>query len=316
MNVLLTGSTGFIGRAIAMKLSKSSDYDLKLAVRTKKIEFPIDAEYHQVCCIDIGTDWSIALRGVEVVIHSAGIAHIRQDSEDRLLAELRKVNVQGTLNLGRQAADAGVKRFIFLSSVKVNGEVTNKGHPFTAEDMPSPADHYGLTKLEAEMGLKEIGLNSGMEIVIIRPPLVYGPGAKANFATMVRWVKKGVPLPFGDIKNARSLVSLDNLVDFLTICLKHPAASGQIFLVSDGEDVSTTELLRRTAEALGRKILLLPVSVDHIEFVASLIGVQTITKRLCGFLQVDIEKNYRLLGWKPPLTMEQGLKKAVEGMRF
>ena len=227
----------------------------------------------------------------------------------------RQVNVSGTLNLAHQAANAGVSRFVFVSSIKVNGEATLPGHPFSADDEPAPLDPYGVSKLEAEQGLREIESHTGMEVVIVRPPLIYGPGVKANFASMMRWVARGMPLPLGAIHNARSMVALDNLVDLLATCLKHPAAVGQTFLVSDGEDVSTTELLRRTSQAMGKKAFLLPVPASVLELGATLLGKPAVAQRLCGSLQVDIDKTRHLLGWNPPLTLDQGLKKAVEGMK-
>jgi nucleoside-diphosphate-sugar epimerase len=219
------------------------------------------------------------------------------------------------LNLARQAAAAGVRRFLFVSSIKVNGEATQLGRPFTADDAPAPLDAYGISKMEAEQGLREITRQTSMEIIIIRPPLVYGPGVKANFATMMRWVKCGVPLPLGAIHNQRSLVALDNLVDLLVTCITHPAAANQTFLVSDGEDVSTTELLRRIAQALGRPAHLFSVPVSWLELVAAGVGKPDVAQRLCGSLQVDIEKTRRLLGWTPPLNLDQGLKKVAEGLR-
>jgi len=239
---------------------------------------------------------------------------MQDDATDPLQA-YREVNVKGTLNLASQAAQAGVRRFVFVSSIKVNGEATQPGQPFTADDVPSPLDPYGVSKLEAERGLREIEAETGMEVVIVRPPLVYGPSVKANFAAMMRWVARGIPLPLGAIHNARSMVALDNLVDLLVACLKHPAAAGQTFLVSDGQDVSTTELLRRTAQAMGKKALLLPVPASMLELGATLLGKRAVAQRLCGSLQLDIAKTRRLLGWNPPLTLDQGLKKAVEGMK-
>jgi nucleoside-diphosphate-sugar epimerase len=239
---------------------------------------------------------------------------MQDDTTDPLQA-YREVNVHGTLNLARQAAEAGVCRFVFVSSIKVNGEGTQPGQPFTADDVPSPLDPYGVSKLEAEQGLRVIEEQTGMSVVIVRPPLVYGQSVKANFASMMRWVFRGVPLPLGRIKNARSMVALDNLVDLLVTCLKHPAAAGQTFLVSDGDDVSTTDLLRRTAQAMGKRALLLPVPVSWLEVVAALLGKRAMVQRLCGSLQVNIDKTRSILGWAPPLTLDQGLKKAVKGLK-
>jgi nucleoside-diphosphate-sugar epimerase len=238
---------------------------------------------------------------------------MQDDATDPLQA-YRDVNANGTLNLATQAAQAGVRRFVFVSSIKVNGEVTRLGKPFTADDLPSPVDPYGVSKREAERGLHEIEVRTGMEVVIVRPPLVYGPGVKANFAAMMRWVARGIPLPLGAIHNARSMVALDNLVDLLVTCVKHPSAAGQTFLVSDGEDVSTTELLRRTAQTMGKRAPLLPVPAFVLEAGAALVGKRAVAQRLCGSLQVDMAKTQTLLGWRPPLTLDEGLKKAVEGM--
>jgi len=236
-----------------------------------------------------------------------------EDTAANPLDEFRRVNVQGTLNLARQAAAAGVRRFVFVSSIKVNGEMTQLGRPFTADDAPAPLDAYGVSKMEAEQGLREIALQTGMEMVIIRPPLVYGPGVKANFAAMMRWLRYGVPLPLGVIHNQRSLVSLENLVDLLVTCITHPAAANQTFLVSDGEDVSTTELLRRMGQAMGKPARLLPVPGSWLKLAAGLVGKGDVAQRLCGSLQVDISKTRELLGWVPPVSLDEGLRRAAAG---
>jgi UDP-glucose 4-epimerase len=244
-------------------------------------------------------------------MHCAARVHVMAESVADPLAEFRRVNVQGTLNLARQAAAAGVRRFVFVSSIKVNGEATQLGRPFMADDAPAPLDAYGVSKMEAEQGLLETARQTGMEVVIIRPPLVYGPGVKANFAAMMRWLRCGVPLPLGAIHNQRSLVALDNLVDLIVTCLTHPAAANQTFLVSDGEDVSTTELLRRMGQALGRPARLIPVPVSWLKLAATLVGKPDVAQRLCGSLQVDIEKTRRLLVWTPPISLDEGLRRAA-----
>jgi len=263
--------------------------------------------------INGATDWGSALRDVNAVIHLAARVHIMHDTAADPLTAFRAINVEGTLNLARQAAAAGVIRFVFVSSVKVNGEATLPGQPFTADDVPAPLDAYGVSKMEAEQGLREMALETGMEVVIIRPPLVYGPGVKANFAAMMRWLRRGVPLPLGAIHNQRSLVALDNLVDLIVTCLTHPAAANQTFLVSDGEDVSTTELLRRMGQAMGRSARLIPVPASWLKLTAALVRKQDVAQRLCGSLQVDIEKTRRLLDWTPPLSLDEGLRKAAKG---
>jgi nucleoside-diphosphate-sugar epimerase len=228
------------------------------------------------------------------------------------LAEFRKVNVEGTLRLARHAVGAGVQRFIFISSIKVNGEDTLPGRPFTADDCPAPIDAYGVSKYEAEKGLEKIALSSNMEVVIIRPPLVYGPGVKANFLTLLRWLNKDVPLPFGAIHNRRSLVSVANLVDLIVTCLDHPSAANQIFLAGDGEDLSTTELLKRLGFALGKKPRLLPFPSWLLGAVAVMFGKQAVIKRICGSLQVDIGKTHDQLGWIPPVSIDKALRQTAD----
>lgn len=315
MKVLLTGASGFVGGAVASRLLSCPGTELTVAVRSKLGGIPDCVSVTRIIELAGATDWRNSLEGVNAIIHTAARVHVMTDTSNDPLQAYREVNVNGTLNLARQAAQAGVRRFLFVSSIKVNGEATQPGQPFSADDVPSPLDPYGVSKLEAEQGLREIEAQTGMEVVIVRPPLVYGPGVKANFASMMRWVARGIPLPLGAINNARSMVALDNLVDLLLTCLHHPAAARQTFLVSDGQDVSTTELLRRTANAMGKKAFLLPVPASVLELGATLLGKRDVAQRLCGSLQVDIAKTRRLLGWNPLLTLDQGLKKAVEGMK-
>lgn len=312
--ILVTGGTGFVGSALLQRLL-TDGLEARASARSSLSAELKGVQYRPILDMTAATDWSAALIGVQAVVHCAARVHAMQDDATDPLQAYREVNVNGTLNLARQAAQAGVGRFVFVSSIKVNGEATHPGQPFSADDKPAPLDPYGVSKQEAELGLREIEAQTGMEVVIVRPPLVYGPGVKANFASMIRWVARGIPLPLGTIHNARSIVALDNLVDLLVTCLTHLAAAGQTFLVSDGEDVSTTELLRRTAQAMGKKALLLPVPASVLEWGATLLGKRAVAQRLCGSLQVDITKTRRLLGWNPPLTLDQGLKKAVEGMK-
>lgn len=262
--------------------------------------------------LNASADWSGLLEGVDAVVHTAARVHVLNEVAADPLAAFRRVNVEGTTQLARQAVAAGVKRFVFVSSIKVNGESTSLGHSFRADDNPLPSDPYGISKLEAEGALREISADSGMELVIVRPPLVYGPGVKANFAAMMKWLGRGVPMPLGAIENRRSLVALDNLVDLLVRCVQHPAAGGQIFLVSDGEDVSTTQLLREMGSALGCKARLIPLPAAWLEWGASLIGKREVARRLCGSLQVDIEKTRTMLQWQPPISLAEGLKRTVK----
>ena len=311
--VLITGANGFVGRYLMHHLV-SEGLLVSCAMRTDTmLDDKIDRKI-LIPSISDQTDWTEALSGREVVIHLAARVHVMNDSASDPLAEFRKVNVEGTLNLARQAAKAGVKRFIFISSVKVNGEYTKMEKPFTELDSPGPKDAYGVSKLEAEQGLMKIAENTGMEVVIIRPPLVYGSGVKANFASMMRAVKRGIPLPLGDIYNKRSFVYVGNLVSMIVRCIDHPAAANQVFLVSDGHDLSTTELLRDCATALGVKARLLPVPQKFIEVCANLLGKRAVAQRLCGNLQVDISKARTALGWTPPFSVADGLKAAALGL--
>lgn len=305
-NVLLTGASGFVGRAI-LELLLARGHAVVAALRQEPRDLNPLVKVARFDGLDSSTDWRAILVGVDTVIHSAARVHVMKETEADPLTAFRKVNVNGTLNLARQAVEAGVKRFVFISSIKVNGEGTPKGRPYFADDVPAPGDPYGVSKMEAEAGLRALAEETGLEVVIIRPVLVYGPGVKANFWAMMRWLDKGVPLPFGAIDNRRSLVALANLADLVLTCVDHPAAANQTFLVSDGEDLSTSELLRRMAGALGRPARLLPVPSVLLRWGATLLGRQSLSQRLCGSLQVDIEKTCSLLGWKPPVSVDEAL---------
>jgi len=313
--ILVTGSSGFVGQSLIKRLTTEFEPSSIIAV-VRNQSFDLDVE---VPCIEIGDlsneiNLSQMLQGVDVVVHCAGRAHVMNDRSPDALAEFRKVNVQGTVNLARQAAAAGVKRFIFLSSIKVNGELTEMGKQFTDDDDPAPEDHYGISKYEAETALRQIASDSGMELVVIRPPIVYGPGVKANFESMMKWLAKGIPLPLGAITgNRRSLVALDNLIDLIFTCLNHPNAANQIFLVSDGEDISTTVLLNKMWKALGRPARLFYVPLVLLKIGAFLMRKKAIYQRLTGCLQIDITKTQKLLDWKPLITLDEGLRKVASG---
>jgi nucleoside-diphosphate-sugar epimerase len=311
VNILLTGATGFVGQAIAENLSAGKRFKVCGAVRQNSVKFPQGVRLVTVGDIDGSTQWNAALAGNEIVIHSAARAHIMKDSVADPLAEYRRVNVGGSLNLARQAIDAGVKRFIFISSIKVNGEGTLPGNPYTADDPPQPKDPYGISKMEAEQELRSLTRNSDMELVIIRPTLVYGPGVKANFLSMMRWLWRGIPLPFSLTRNKRSFVAVDNLVDLIVICLQSPAAANQTFLVSDGHDLSTNELLQAMGTALGRPARLFPFPVWLLSLCARMIGKPGIAHRLFGSLQVDISKTRTMLDWSPPVSVDVALKKTA-----
>lgn len=310
--ILLTGASGFVGGAVHECLSKNSPHKLTVVVRKPIPALAATTSVTQVEQIDGLTDWSSILLDCNVVVHAAARVHVMYESSLDPLAAFRKVNVEGTLNLARQAAQLGVGRFVFISSIKVNGEGASLNVPYTADDdddddEPAPIDPYGISKMEAEKGLTLIASQTGMEVVIIRPVLVYGPGVKANFLNMMRWLYKGIPLPFGAIDSRRSLVALDNLVDLIVTCIDHPLAANQVFLVSDGEDLSTTELLKGMGGALGKPARLLAMPSGILSFSAALLGKKSISQRLCGSLQVDISKSRELLRWSPPLRVDKTL---------
>jgi len=312
MNVLITGATGFVGSRTVELLNSKEGFTPIAAIRNKCSFSAPKVRSVIVENLDAETKWSSSLKNIQVVIHTSARVHIMKDTSGDPLSEFRRVNVEGTLNLARQAATAGIKRFVFISSIKVNGENTNLNQPFTEADSPEPVDPYGISKFETEMGLYKLAKATGMEVVCIRPPLVYGPGVKANFQSMMEWLYKSAPLPFGSIHNKRSLVALDNLVDFILTCIEHPNAANQTFLISDGEDLSTTELLERVVSILGKKSRLLPVNQGVLEFILKLCGQKALAQRLCGSLQVDITKAKKLLNWTPPISLEKGLRKATK----
>jgi nucleoside-diphosphate-sugar epimerase len=323
VKVLVTGATGFVGQALIENLLFET-YEVRALVRDSFSALPLGVE--QVVMGDlidlISSDPTIALRdafkGVDTVVHTAARAHIMNDKVSNPLDEFRKVNLDATLVLARLSAEFGVKRFIFLSSIKVNGEMTKHRKAFTPDDVYIPDDPYGLSKYEAEQGLLSMAQETDMEVVIIRPPLVYGPRVKGNFASIMRWMSLPLPLPFGAINNQRSLVALDNLISFISLCIdrkKSLKASNQIFLISDGEDVSTTQLLKKVRQAIklqslsGIKACLVPFPVFIMAFFADMLGKRDLANRLFGSLQVDMSKNYDLLGWTPVVTMEEQLAK-------
>ena len=308
MLILVTGANGFVGRALCAAAVARG-----MAVRgitRASVDLPIGVENFAVGDIDGNTDWHDVLTGCEVVVHLAARVHVMQEATADPLVEFRRVNVQGTLKLARQVAAAGVRRFVFISSIGVNGAETFQ-QPFTSEDSVAPHSPYAVSKYEAELGLHALAAETAMKVVIIRAPLVYGPGAPGNYGSLMRWLMRGVPLPLGAIHNQRSLVALDNLVDLIVTCLTHPSAANQTFLVSDGEDVSTTELLRCIGQALESPARLFPVPESWLRCAAAMVGKPDVAQRLVGSLQVNIEKTRRLLGWTPPISLDVGLKRAA-----
>ncbi|WP_028387540.1 UDP-glucose 4-epimerase family protein [Legionella fairfieldensis] len=311
--ILLTGATGFLGRQLTAYFLQQGNSFLRLVSRSKIEEKP-DPKITVLLSrpLSAESNWYDALHGCDVVIHTAARVHIMKDKADDPLHEFRKVNVEGTLNLARQAAHLGVKRFIFISSIKVNGESTARNQTFLADDLPQPLDAYGQSKYEAEQGLQHLAEETGMEVVIIRPPLIYGPGVKGNFQRLMRCLQKGIPLPFGAITNKRSFVSINNLMSLIAICIEHPKAANQIFLVSDGEDLSTTDLLRKIGQAMNKpaRLLIIPQNILHL--LANLSGKKAIFQRVCGSLRVDISKTCEKLGWTPEMPVSEALNLMVK----
>ena len=304
MTILVTGANGFVGSALVRRLARDHRDVLAGLHRTQPGSMP-----RSVMLGDLAQpqDWRPRLSGVSCIVHAAARVHVLDERASDPLAAFRAVNVAGTLALARQAAEAGVRRFVFVSSIKVNGESTPPGVPFKADDKPGPLDAYGVSKHEAEQALSALAQTTGMEVVIVRPPLVYGPGVRANFRALMRLLTLRVPLPFGAINNARSLVGIGNLADFLVHCIDSPAAAHRTFLVSDGEDVSTTDLLRRLGMALQRRPLLVPFPQAALMALGSLAGQGERVRRLCENLQVDLDSTRQTLGWKPPQTLDMGL---------
>lgn len=312
MNILITGATGFVGHALLHRLAEKTD-DSIVALTRRPIEgTPLNSN------VIISDDFSVSeanisfLNNTDVVIHCGARAHQMNDDPDTCLEEYRLVNVVETLKLARQAAAANVRRFIYISSVKVNGELTEEERAFTAEDTPNPVDPYGVSKMEAELELQRFAASTKIELVIIRPVLVYGPGVKANFLTLLKLISKRVPLPFARVKNKRSFVYINNLVEFIRLCMVHPAAAGNIFLISDGEDLSTPCLVSKISLAFGRNAISIPVPVSLMSFFAIIVGKSAVTTRLFSSLQVDVRKNSMLLDWKAPYSVEQGIADTVK----
>jgi UDP-glucose 4-epimerase len=306
--VLLTGYSGFVGSQLLNTLNSAYTFSLLGRTPPKNVDF----DFHQAELNEL-SDFSESLSGVNTVIHCAARAHIMNEESQDPLAEFKKINTHGTLNLATQAASAGVKRFIYISSIKVNGESTEEGRPFKFDDKHNPLDPYGLSKSEAEIALFELGQVTGMEIVVIRPPLVFGEGVKANFAALLKLVGKSLPLPFRSItQNKRSMVSVYNLVDLIKICIDHPNAANQVFLASDDNDLSTAEMVALMAKVQGKRNFALPVPVWLFNLAAKLLNKQDVVNRLTGSLQLDIEYTKTTLGWKPPYSVEHGFKLAVK----
>ncbi len=310
MKILLTGATGFVGKALLKKLIEAEYYT---SIVSRKLGEPREfVEQMLVESIDERTSWLSKLLGKTIVIHCAARVHMMSDDTKDPLTSFREVNTTGTLNLAKQAAEAGVKRFIYISSIKVNGETTTGSLPFTEKDIPNPLDPYGVSKYEAEEGLKKIATESDMEVVIIRPPLVYGAGVKANFLNLLKLSSTTLPLPFGLVNNKRSMVYVENLVDFIINSIEHPAAANQTFLVSDNHDLSLSSLLKLIRKSMNKPIRLIPVPVFLFKLAGLIFRKQDIVDRLVGDLQIGSNKTMSLLNWKPPYTVDQGIQATVD----
>lgn len=308
MNILVTGATGFIGRAIIKELLSHGSHQITALTRKNSSTLTDGVDKIIVDTIDGTTDYKDQLSGFECIIHLAARVHRFKDNQEESYPAYKALNYDGTLHLARHAAASGVKRFIYLSSIKVNGESTSEGHPFRADDIPNPHDSYAKSKYEAERALLSLSASSPIETVIIRPPLVYGPGVKANFYKLMQLIHRGYPLPFGSIHNLRSLVSLDNLVDLITVCIDHPDAANEIFLVSDGEDISTHELVKVIAQSMGQPDRQFKIPCSWLTFAAALFRKNDVARRLVGNLQVNIEKTQKTLGWQPTVTIKDAIK--------
>ena len=303
MKILVTGANGFVGGRLCHELS------------SRRIDFVGAARVAGNGLLAIGdlsqdTNWSVALNGVSAVVHLAARVHVMDETEADPLQAFLKVNVDAAVHLARQAAAAGVKRFVFVSSVKVNGEATTRA-PFSESDRPAPEDAYGVSKYRAELALAEVAEASGLELVIVRPPLVYGPGVKANFLNLMRAVYKGLPLPLGAVHNARSMVALDNLVDFLITAATHEKAAGRTFLISDDHDIGTAELARELASAMHRRARLIPVPAPLLQLLGKVSGKSAFIDRLTGSLQVDVTQARETLSWHPRVSVREGIERTV-----
>lgn len=308
MKILVTGGTGFIGKALLNTLAAEPDYQVTGSTRQLHAQ-PCSAPLIQVGCANAATDWSAALQDVDVVVHVAAHLATCVSKDINPLEALRRANVEGSLALARQALSAGARRFIFISSVGVNGSTTGDA-PFNELSIPAPTDDYARSKLEAEQGLQTLLKGTRLDLVIVRPPLVYAGHAPRNFPRLMQWVRSGLPMPFAAVHNRRSMIALENLVDFIALCIKHPAAANELFLVSDGVDMSTAEIVTHLASGMGRKARLVPVPRSLMRQGARLLGRESMYSTLCGSLAVDSHKAHRMLGWTPPLCAVNALIKS------
>ena len=311
--ILVTGASGFIGQSLCETLSKSGRSVLGAVRNLNSILINKNIEYIPVGDIAFKKNWKDLLVDVDCIIHCAGRAHIIKETTKIPIELYRLINVEATRELAKQAAEVGVKKFIFLSSIKVLGENTNARKPFTIFDKPNPIQDYAISKYEAEQTLLELSFKTGLEVTIIRPPLVYGSQSKGNLSRLIKLINSGIPIPFGAIKNNRSMIGIDNLADLIIRCAEHPDASGKTFLVSDGQDLSTPDLIKLIAMEMGRSVRLFPVPIPWLKFFSFFIGRQSDIGRLTGSLQVDTDYTKKLLDWTPLITVEEGIRRMVQG---
>ena len=312
MRVLVTGASGFIGGALLRRLSEDRSFVPIGAVRSLARGVPSDIQLVQVDSLGPTTDWKSVVSNIDAIVHTAARVHVMRESSSDPLASFRQVNVEGSRRLAEQAAESGVKRLVFLSSIKVNGEQTSVHRPFRASDDPAPTDAYAISKREAEAAILAVAEKSEMEAVIVRPPLVYGPGVKANFRLLMKWIYRGFPLPLANVQNRRSMLALGNLVQLLCCCLRSPAAANQVFLASDGDDLSTTELLQQIGEALSSPPRLFRMSPRLLRYSAQLVGRGDQMRRLLESLRVDSTKTRDVLGWRPEIGVSQGIRATAD----
>ncbi len=311
--ILITGATGFLGGALMRQLL-SEGRCVRVAVRPTQICWPAEVDVVPISGLEPEADWFKAVKDIRTLVHCAARVHVMRETAENPLEEFRRINVRGTINLARQAIASGVERFILISSIGVNGMETND-RPFCADDAASPYSPYAVTKWELEQELEKLGQESGLEVVVIRPPLIYGYGAPGNFSKLIRAVNLGVPFPFGRLRNLRSFAAIENVVDLIITCIDHPRAANKTFLVSDGEDISTTDFIRRIAKALGRPVCFLPIPEPWLENVAGLVGKRQQLRKITCSLQVDIEKTIKILSWKPVISVDDALEKSVLGVK-
>ena len=310
--ILITGGNGFIGKALNKKLIQNN-YFVKISSRKKEFNSKNLFTTYRTGEIDGKTKWDKILDNIDCVVHCAAITSNMNKDEGETTESFRKVNIEGTINLARQSASMGVKRFIFLSSIKVNGEKTFNNSSFKYYDIPNPSDNYSNSKWIAEQELIKISNSTNLELIIIRSPLVYGPGAKGNFKRLINVIKTNMPLPLAMVQNQRSMIGIENLIDLLIQCIDHPKASGKIFLASDGEDLSTSELIKLIASSMGRKANLFPFPISILKFLGSVLGKREEINRLVGSLRIDNSYTKEILNWTPPVSVEEGIRRMVQG---